>query len=365
MSGVGRVTVSLRRSTTRRRRAHDRDPEHLGDEEGQLQALLVVQPRVADRLVPRGEGGVVDLLGAAQALGDVVAGELDVQAARHRAQRAVHLEEAADLVDDVVEPAGLVAAGRLERVAVHGIADPGDLGPAGRRPSARAAAGPPGSSPAPIRVMKVSRPGTRSGSSLSISASASSGRRLRAELDPDRVVHPRGEVDVGTVQLAGALARSTRSAPTRRTAARSASRSGSGPARSRAAAPRGRSRSRRRVRASKSAPQAAMKRIARSIWRGQRLVARVGRVGDEAAVPLVHVPQVGEPALGERPDEVQRRRRRVVRLDQPARVGRARLGGEGEVVDRVPAVRRQGHAVADLVVAAARLGELARPSGRS
>ena len=84
--------------------------EHLGDEERQLQALLVVQPRVAHRLVAQVEVGVEDLLRAADALGDVVAGELDVDAAGHRAEAAVHLEEALDLLDDVVEVARLVAA---------------------------------------------------------------------------------------------------------------------------------------------------------------------------------------------------------------------------------------------------------------
>ena len=92
---------------------------------------------------------------------------------------------------------------------------------------------------------------------------------------------------------------------------------------------------------------------------GDPVVAGVGRVGDEAAVPVVHVAQVGEPALGERAHEVQRRRAGVVGPDQALRVGRARLGGEGEVVDHVAAVGRQGHALTGLVVAAARLGVLA------
>jgi len=74
--------------------------------------------------------GFVDEAGRATEV-TVVAGQLDVQPARHGAERAMHLEEAADLVDDVVEAAGLVTTRRLESVAVHGIADPGDLGAAG------------------------------------------------------------------------------------------------------------------------------------------------------------------------------------------------------------------------------------------
>ena len=83
--------------------------ELLGHEERELERLHVVQARVAQRLVARREGRLVDVLGAAEALGDVVAGELDVDAARVRADRAVRLEEALDLVDDVVEATRLVA----------------------------------------------------------------------------------------------------------------------------------------------------------------------------------------------------------------------------------------------------------------
>src|SRR6478752_5974201 len=103
MSSDGLVTVSLRRSTTWSGGVTtSATTQHLGDQEGQLEALLVVEPRVADRLVAGGQRRVVDVLGAAEALGHVVAGQLDVQAARHGAQRVVHLEEATDLVDHVV-----------------------------------------------------------------------------------------------------------------------------------------------------------------------------------------------------------------------------------------------------------------------
>ena len=93
---------------------------------------LAVEPRVAGRLVALVQVVLEDLVAAADALGDVVAGELDVDAAGVGAERAVDLEEALDLVQHVVEAAGLVAAGRLEGVAVHRVADPGDLGAARR-----------------------------------------------------------------------------------------------------------------------------------------------------------------------------------------------------------------------------------------
>src|ERR687894_506995 len=99
IAGVGRVTVSERRST---RSA----TQHLRHEEGQLEGLPGVQPGVAGGLVPAVEVLVADLHRAAEALGDVLAGELDVDAAGPGAQRPVDVEEAQDLVDDAVEVAG-------------------------------------------------------------------------------------------------------------------------------------------------------------------------------------------------------------------------------------------------------------------
>src|SRR4051812_18206106 len=96
---VGRVTVSERRSM-----APCGDPpracewwgaggpsttQHLRDQEGQLQRLAGVQPRVARALVAAVEVLVADLHGAAEAFGDVLAGQLHVDAARPGAQRPV------------------------------------------------------------------------------------------------------------------------------------------------------------------------------------------------------------------------------------------------------------------------------------
>src|SRR5690606_18521047 len=98
--------------------------EFLGHEERQLERLHVVEARVAERLVARRERRLVDALGSAEALRDVVARELDVDAARVGARRAVRLEEALHLVYDVVEAPRLVTRRRLEAVAVHGIRNP-------------------------------------------------------------------------------------------------------------------------------------------------------------------------------------------------------------------------------------------------
>src|SRR3954447_22492497 len=83
------------------RRGERSVPEHLRDEERQLERLLGVQSRVAGGLVAAGEVGVGDVLGPAEALGDVLAGQLDVDAAGVGAQALVDLEEALHLVDDL------------------------------------------------------------------------------------------------------------------------------------------------------------------------------------------------------------------------------------------------------------------------
>ena len=136
---VGRVTVSRAQVDDRRLRRRQRPvasaavgDQPLGDPERQLQRLLDVQPRVAGGLVAAAEVGVGELGGAAEALGDVVAGQLDVQAAGLGAQLGVHVEEAVDLVDDPVEVPGLDAVGGLVGVAVHRVALPDDQ-VAGRR----------------------------------------------------------------------------------------------------------------------------------------------------------------------------------------------------------------------------------------
>src|SRR3954452_6866963 len=140
IAAVGRVTVSDRRSTAPSSAADGFSvsiaytpsaPEHLGDEEGQLERLPGVQPRVAGRLVPAVEVLVADLHRPAEALGDVLTGQLDVDAARPRPQRPVHVEEAEDLVDDPVEVPGLVPGRGLVGVAVHRVALPHDAVAAG------------------------------------------------------------------------------------------------------------------------------------------------------------------------------------------------------------------------------------------
>ncbi len=95
--------------------------------------------------------------------------------------------------------------------------------------------------------------------------------------------------------------------------------------------------------------------------RGELLVAlALRRVGDEVLVPGVHLRQVGEAALGEGADEVQRRRRVVVAVEHPLGVGDARVGGRGVVVDHVAAEDGDLPVGRPLEILGARLHELAR-----
>ena len=91
---------------------------------------------------------------------------------------------------------------------------------------------------------------------------------------------------------------------------------------------------------------------------GETLVALVRRVLRESLVPRVHLAEVGEPALGEGADEVQRRCRGVVALEQAGGVGLTGVLGEVVPVDDVTAVGRQGDIAARFGIARAGLGEL-------
>ena len=107
-------------------------------------------------------------------------------------------------------------------------------------------------------------------------------------------------------------------------------------------------------------PQARMKRSARSISAGDRLVApALGARGDELLVPGVHLREVGEAALGEGAQQVERRRRLVVGARPGASgSGTAGVGDRSVVVDDVAAERRHLDVADALGGDGAGLGEL-------
>ena len=79
------------------------------DDEGHLEALAVIEPRVAECLVISAQVGLADAFGAADALGDVFARELEMNAAEARAAVPMKGERFAQLGQDRVEVAGLDA----------------------------------------------------------------------------------------------------------------------------------------------------------------------------------------------------------------------------------------------------------------
>ena len=93
---------------------------------------------------------------------------------------------------------------------------------------------------------------------------------------------------------------------------------------------------------------------------GELFVATpLGAGGDELLCPRMHTIEVGEPALGEGPYEVERGSRLVVRLHQPLGVGNACGFSGGGVVHDVPTEAGQLHLADLLERRRARFGELA------
>ena len=85
----------------------------------------------------------------------------------------------------------------------------------------------------------------------------------------------------------------------------------------------------------------------------------VGRVLEEAEVPVLGVVEIGEAAVDQRADEVERERGALVAAQHAPGIGTAILGGERQPVDEVAAVGRQRDVAARLEVLGARLGVLA------
>ena len=80
--------------------------------------------------------------------------------------------------------------------------------------------------------------------------------------------------------------------------------------------------------------------------RGQRFVARIRRVGREAAVPVVDQAQISVATFREGANQVERGGSMLVGAQQSTGVGCARLLGEFKRVHRIAAIRRQGHVTA-------------------
>ena len=328
----------------------------LGDLEGHLQALLVIQARIDEGLVAVAQRLFVDAFGPADHLGHVVTRQLHVQAAGNRARGLVSLEEATNLVHDRLKAARLVAGRRRDRVAMHRIRHPRDrtaiLARGLKQRRQRLADAPRTHArderQAPILTIRVQPVDEREHLVA---------RRGRSKLDPNRITHAREQLDVSALLLARALPRP-----------QEVSGRIVGLARARIdASHRGLilqeqglvRRKQVHVAQRLEVDAGGTHELDRAVdVFGQRLVARVGRVRHETLVPAVHLTQIRVAALREGTDQVQRRGRMVVQGQEPLRVGLTRLGRELEGVDGVTAIARQRHAVSRLHGGRARLGVL-------
>ena len=318
----------------------------------------MIQTRIDERLVTITQRLVVDMLGAANHLGDVVTGELDMQAARHSVRCFVRLEEATDLVHDRLKTTRLISGRRRDRVAVHRVRHPRDRSAIlARRLKQRRQ-----------HLTDALRTHARDegqASLLAIRVEAVDERehliacRGRTKLDPNRVTHARQQLDMSALLLARPLPHP-----------QEVGRRVVGLARTRINA-----RHRRLILQKQSLMRGIQVHVAQRLKinarcsheldravnvGGQRLVARIRRIRHEALIPTVYLPQIRIAALREGADQVQRRRRMIIQGQEALRVGFARLGSEFERVDRVAAIARQRHAVARLQVGGTRLGVLPR-----
>ena len=180
--------------------------EQLGDAEGQVERLAAVEPGVAGGGVALVELALDDVLDPTEALGDVVAGQLDVDAAGPGPlDRWVRKNPwSSPMMSSnrrVFWPPSAVNV-----LPCIGIADPHHRvalvpdGPQERRAGASSMAS------TPNRVIRVRRPGTRSGLSRSHSPSTSSAVADGPILEPIGLWMPDRNSTVGAVELAGALA---------------------------------------------------------------------------------------------------------------------------------------------------------------
>src|SRR5262249_13110127 len=94
------------------------DLQRLGDLEGKLQSLGGVKPRVAMRQIAFGERGLAHPLGATDAFGHILSGQLEMHAARIASLGVMDREGAVQFIENSAEGAGLVAVRRCDGVTV-------------------------------------------------------------------------------------------------------------------------------------------------------------------------------------------------------------------------------------------------------
>src|SRR5262245_49836940 len=83
--------------------------EQIGEQEREVDRLLGIEARVADRVIAVVEVLITDLAYTAGAFGDVLPGHFEVHTAGIDTLAGAHLEEAAHLLEDQVERPRLIA----------------------------------------------------------------------------------------------------------------------------------------------------------------------------------------------------------------------------------------------------------------
>ncbi len=296
---------------------------------------------------------------AADAFGDVLPGHLDMNPAGIAALGLVHLEELLHLAKNLCKVAGLVAAAGLDGVAVHRVRTPqhllalalyrtnqvgqvvADLAGAHARNQVEAAW-------VVVRVEDVDQ------------ADQVLRFHARADLDPDRVVDPAQELDVGAVQLPRAVAdpEHVRRAVVIVVGQAVAAYEGLFIVQQ------------QRFVGGEEAGFAQLWRAVHAAGAHERqgFVDAVGQlavlfgqrgVSNKVQVPLVYLVQVGKPALGKRAQQIQGGSGLMVGLQQAVRVRHTAFFVEADAVDDVATVGGQGDAVDGFIVGRAWLGELA------
>src|SRR4029078_870797 len=95
--------------------------EQFGKQEREIDRLLSVKSRIADRVIPGVEISFRDGTRSARAFGHVLASHLKMDTAGISALGLMHLEKSAHFFEDQVERTRLVSGGRGNRISMHRI----------------------------------------------------------------------------------------------------------------------------------------------------------------------------------------------------------------------------------------------------
>ena len=220
----------------------------------------------------------------------------------------------------VLMPCGVVSVLPCIGSQTHSTVRPVRCGPPRRAAAASSA-----TLSAPMRWISVIRAGLALRIEHVEQADQPVGRHRRADLDAERIVECRGGTRRARRRAAPCACRSTGSASTGCTSRGGAGPGGSAPARTAARAPRGYVKKSTRRSTSASTPVIATDEVERVADRidDALVLLRVRRALRERDVPVFGVVEVGEPAVEQRADEVERQARALVRA-QHQHAGRAR-----------------------------------------